>query len=294
MKESYLYTKQGDIIECQTCHHFCHIAPFKRGICGLRENNKGKLLVLNYGRLIAQEIDQIEKKPFFHFLPKTKTFSIASVGCNFHCAWCQNWDISQCSKEESSRDEVMNELGFETTPEQVVQDAIRFNCPSISYTYTEPTVFLEFALDTMKLAHKENLKNIWVSNGYMSDQTLDLILPYLDAINVDLKLFDQNKLTKYTGAKLEPILKNLKKIYNNKTHLEITTLVISDINDSEEQLKEIAEFIVSISPDIPWHISRFFPAYKMLGQPITPIETLELAQSIGKKAGLRYTHVGNI
>lgn len=294
MKECYLYETNGDFIECKTCNHYCHIAPFKRGICGVRENQKGKLLNINYGRLISENIDPIEKKPLFHYLPGTKTFSIASVGCNFRCLWCQNDDISQCTKAENSRDDVMNVIGIEIDPEQVVADAKRMNCPSISYTYTEPTVFLEFAYDTMKLAKAENIKNIWVSNGYMSKETLKLIMPYLDAINVDLKCFDRMKHLKYTGAGLEPILENIKTLYKNKIHLEITTLIVPDVNDDEAQLIEIAEFIASVSPDIPWHISKFYPAYQMKYTPATPIETLELAKTIGEKAGLKNIYIGNV
>lgn len=293
MKESYLYHKTGDYIECQTCNHRCRIAPYKNGICGVRENNRGKLVLLTYGRLIAENIDPIEKKPLFHFMPGTRTLSIASIGCNFRCMWCQNDDISQMSKT-SDRDAIINRVGIETEPNKVIQDALKLHCPSISYTYTEPTIFLEFALDTMKIAHQKGLKNIWVSNGYMTKGCLDLITPFLDAINIDLKGFNEKNYLKYSGARLKPVLENIRDIYKRKIHLEITTLIIPEINDSEEELKKIANFIAQTSKTIPWHISRFFPAYKMMTTPITPIEILEKAEEIGKKAGLKYIHKGNI
>lgn len=294
MKECYLYKTEGDYVQCQTCNHRCRIAPFKRGICGVRENQLGKLYLLVYGRIISENIDPIEKKPLFHFLPGTKSLSIATVGCNFRCLWCQNDQISQCTKNDLNRTEITNTMGVEMEPTQIVNDAKNNNCPSISYTYTEPTIFLEFALDTMKLAQKQSLKNIWVSNGYMTSETLDLITPYLDAINIDLKGFNKENYLKYSGALLQPILDNIKDIYKRKIHLEVTTLIVPGVNDDENQLRRIAEFLVKVSPEIPWHISRFFPAYKMTDTPPTPIETLELAQKLGKNAGLKYIHIGNV
>lgn len=294
MKECYLYKKSGDYLECQTCNHHCRIAPFRRGICGVRENTNGKLNLLVYSRVIAENIDPIEKKPLYHFMTGTKTLSIATVGCNFRCQWCQNDDISQITKDNFDRDAILNKIGVEMNPEQIVADAKKQNCPSISYTYTEPTIFLEFALDTMKLAHKAGLKNIWVSNGYMTKETLDIITPYLDAINIDLKGYDAENYQKYSGAKLQPVLDNIKEIYKRKIHLEVTTLVISGVNDDEKQLTDIANFLAKISKDIPWHISRFFPAYKMMDTAITPMETLKIAENIGRKAGLKHIHLGNI
>ena len=294
MKECDLYKKSGDYIECQTCNHRCRIAPYKRGLCGVRENQRGKLYLLVYGRVIAEHIDPIEKKPLYHFMPGTFSLSIATVGCNLRCLWCQNYDISQCTKEGPDRNEITNKIGAEMTPEQIVQDAQKNKCPSISYTYTEPTIFLELALDTMKLAKKAGLKNIWVSNGYMTKETLDLIILYLDAINIDLKGFDENNYLKYSGAKLKPVLDNIREIYKRKIHLEVTTLIIPGVNDDKKQLAQIAKFLAGISKNIPWHISRFFPAYKMADTPITPIETLKLAESLGKKAGLKWVHLGNV
>jgi pyruvate formate lyase activating enzyme len=293
MKESYLYKQAGDYVQCQTCCHYCRIAPFKRGICGVRENQKGKLFLLVYNQVITENIDPIEKKPLFHFLPGTETLSIATIGCNFRCDWCQNWDISQAPKD-LDRDEVMNKIGFEITPEKIVDDAIKHNCPSISYTYTEPTIFLELALDTMKIAKEKGLKNIWVSNGYFSPETLDLIAPYLDAINIDLKGISSENYLKYSGAKLQPVLDNIKEVFKRKSHLEVTTLIIPGINDSDKELTQIANFLAGISKNLPWHISRFFPAYKLHDTEITPLDTLEKAEKIGKNASLKHIHLGNI
>lgn len=294
MKESYLYKKSGDYCQCNTCNHHCRIAPFRRGICGVRENNRGKLMILTYGRIIAENIDPIEKKPLLKFMPGTNTLSIASIGCNFRCDWCQNDDISQMPKNNFDRDAIINKIGIETEPSQIIEIAKKTNCPSISYTYTEPTVFLEFAFDTMKLAKSAGLKNLWVSNGYFSKETLDLISPYLNAINIDLKGFSEENYLKYSGAHLQPVLDNISEIYKRKIHLEVTTLIIPGVNDDEKQLSDIANYLAKISHDIPWHISRFFPAYKMMDTEITPIETLEKAKSIGKKAGLKYIYIGNV
>jgi len=295
MKECYLYKKLNDQkVQCQTCNHRCTIiANGKRGICGVRENQNGKLYLLVYGKAIAVNIDPIEKKPFYHFLPGTYSLSIATVGCNYSCRWCQNWEISQASKDPKigHRLEI---TGENWPPKKIVEEAIKNNCPSISYTYTEPTIFLEYALDTMKLAHQAGLKNTWVSNGYFSDKTLELVAPYLDAINIDLKGFNEKNYLKYSGAHLKPVLENIKAVYKKKIHLEITTLVIPRINDSENELKKIANFIASIDKKIPWHISRFFPAYKMIDIEPTPPETLKKAYTIGKSAGLKNVYLGNI
>lgn len=294
MKESILYKKlENKKVQCQTCNHCCLLSPNQIGICGVRKNIEGRLFVLNYGRIIAAHLDPIEKKPLYHFLPKTFSYSIACAGCNFRCSWCQNFDISQISKEQGF-EMIADQIGEPATPENIIKEALKNGAQSISYTYTEPTIFLEFALETMKLAHQKGLKNVWVSNGYMTPQALKLILPYLDAVNIDLKAWDEKIHLKYCGANISPILKNIKTLFENKIHIEITTLIIPGINDDEKQLGEIAGFIASISSEIPWHISRFFPTYKMLGTPVTPIATLELAEKIGKKAGLKYIYKGNI
>lgn len=290
MKEAILYQKLKDNqVRCLVCNHRCVIGPNQRGVCGTRENQKGILYSLVYGQAVSEAIDPVEKKPLFHFLPGTFTYSFATVGCNFRCRWCQNWQISQQPKPQNPI------LGYDLPPSTIVERAQASHCPSISYTYTEPTIFLEYALETMKLAHKNRLKNIWVSNGYMSRKTLELILPYLDAANIDLKSFSEKTYQEYCGARLKPILENLIQIKKAGVHLEVTTLVIPRVNDSERELAQIAQFIANeLGKDIPWHISRFFPAFLMEDSPITSKETLKKAEAIGKKHQLKYVYLGNI
>ena len=288
-----MYEKLSDKkVKCGLCNHCCIINDGKRGICGVRENKKGKLYSLVYGRIIAEHIDPIEKKPLYHFMPGSFSLSIATIGCNFKCLHCQNSDISQISKQEIISNK---QWGKEKSPKEIVQDALESNCPSISYTYTEPTIFLEFAFDCMKLAKKKGLKNIWVSNGYMTKKVLDLITPYLDAINVDLKAFTEGFYRDVCGAKLQPVLDNLIDIKKRGIHLEITTLVIPGKNDSEKELKQVAAFIKKkLGKDIPWHVSRFFPHHEFLNMMPTPVEKILRAVEIGKEAGLKFVYTGNV
>ena len=292
MKEVYLYKKlKGKKVQCRNCAHYCIIDNRKRGICGVRENKDGELYSLVYGKPCAINIDPIEKKPLYHFLPGTYSLSIATVGCNFTCHACQNWTISQGPK-------IFGKIeGDPVSPEKIVKMAIENNLPSISYTYTDPVVYSEYALDTMKLAKKEGLKNIWVSNGFWSKELFDLISPYLDAANIDLKSFDDEFYIKYCGGRLQPVLNILKRVKREKIWLEITTLVIPKLNDSEENFEKIANFIKKeIGAETPWHISRFFGAisWKLQSVPDTPVETLKKAEKIGKKFGLKNIHLGNI
>lgn len=290
MKEAILYEKlENGKVKCAVCNHRCVIGEGKRGICGVRENRKGVLYALNYGLTISAANDPIEKKPLYHFLPGTMIYSFATVGCNFRCSWCQNWEISQASKPARPVE------GTYVTPEEHVARAIELGCPSIAYTYSEPTIFLEYALDTMKLAHEKGLKNVWVTNGYMSKETLDLIIPYLDAANVDYKGPDDGVYEKYCGGKAVHIMENLIYLQKAGIHQEITTLIVPGVNDKREQLEEIAKFVADeVGTDVPWHISRFFPNWKMMDVPITPLETLKMAEKIGKEAGLKYIHIGNV
>ncbi len=277
-------------VQCQTCAHYCVIENNKRGICGVRENHNGELYSLVYGKACALNIDPVEKKPLFHFLPGTYSLSIAAVGCNFRCANCQNWTISQGPKLFGKIE------GEDISPKEVVKTALKNNLSSISYTYTEPTVFLEYALDAMKLAKKQGIKNIWVSNGFMSPQTLDKIAPYLDAINVDLKSFSNEFYEKNCGAKLQPVLDNLKEIKKRKIWLEITTLIIPTLSDDPKMLKQAAEFIKELGAETPWHISKFSGAisWKLQHLPDTSVKAIKTAYNIGKKAGLKYVYSGNI
>ncbi|MDD5489184.1 MAG: AmmeMemoRadiSam system radical SAM enzyme [Candidatus Moranbacteria bacterium] len=298
MKESFLYQKlENENVQCKTCSHFCVIAPGKRGICGVRENIGGKLFFLAYGRAIAANIDPVEKKPLYHFLPGTSTFSIATVGCNLLCGNCQNWQISQFPKSAMTTREMIEKSGESLPPEEIVGLAKKFGCPSISYTYTEPTIFLEYALDTMKLAREAGLKNIWVSNGFMSKDALKLAMPYLDAINIDIKSFDDKFYRENCGARLTPVLENCKEVVKNKIWLETTTLLIPTLSDDEKMLEKIARFIKNeLGDSVPWHVSAFSGAisWKLQGLPETPIAKVEKAVEIGKKIGLKNVYAGNI
>jgi len=299
MKESKFYEKLGNQqVKCGLCNHHCQLSIGGVGICGIRQNIGGKLYSLNYGRLITEAVDPVEKKPLFHFLPGTLTYSIATIGCNFHCDNCHNWQISQESKKTRKQENKLLLPGYDVTAEEIVKRAIESDCRSISYTYTEPTIFAEFAIDCMRQAKKKGLKNSWVSNGYMSKKCLEAILPYLDAINVDLKFFDDNLYVKNCGARLQPVLDNLKFLAKRKNvDLEITTLLIPGLTDLDNQPLKIAEFIAKeLSVDIPWHISRFSPeiSYKMQNGKTTPDKLIDEVYKIGKKAGLKYVYVGNV
>ena len=296
MKESYLYRKLGqNTVQCQTCNHYCLLAPGELGICGARQNQGGILAVLNYDHAIAAHVDPVEKKPLYHFLPGTQTFSLAAAGCNFKCANCQNWQISQATKNRPENKIV--DFGFALPPAKIIEQAQAANCPSISYTYTEPTIFLEYALDTMKLAREAGLKNIWVSNGFMSQEALKLILPYLDAINVDLKSFDDKFYQQTCGAKLKPVLENLKNLKKANAWIEITTLIIPTLSDSEIMLAKIAKFIrEKLGPETPWHLSQFSGAisWQLQNLPPTSKTLLERVCLLGRDAGLYYVYAGNV
>ncbi len=292
MKEVYLYEKKDNKrVQCDICAHHCFIEPGKRGICGVRENIEGKLYALNYGKAITVNIDPIEKKPLFHFLPGSHSLSIATVGCNLRCSNCQNWDISQGFK---GKKEIP---GQNLNPEEIVKLTIKNNLPSISYTYTEPTIFLEYALDTMKLAKKAGIKNTWVSNGFMTEESARMVIPYLDANNIDIKSFSDEFYTKICGARLKPVLKTAKLMKKSGVWVEITTLVIPTLSDSKEMFKEIAKFIKQeLGSETPWHITQFSGAisWKLQDLPETKVETLEMAYRIGKETGLKYVYTGNV
>jgi pyruvate formate lyase activating enzyme len=290
MKEAMLYEKLSDNrVRCNLCAHRCTIADGKLGVCQVRENEGGALYTLVYGHTISQNVDPVEKKPLQHFYPGTTAYSIATPGCNFRCQWCQNASISQMVREQHAI------MGSKASPEQIVAAARRAGCRSIAYTYTEPTIFFEYSYDIARLAHEAGIANIYVTNGYMTEEMLKTFDPYLDAANVDLKAFRDETYRKYTGARLQPVLDSLKVMKRLGIWMEVTTLVIPTINDSAEELRDAARFVAQeLGTETPWHISRFHPAYKMTNTPPTPVFTLRQAQEIGLEEGLRYVYVGNV
>ena len=291
--------KEEENVHCYLCAHNCKIASGHFGFCGVRQNTQGTLNTLVYAEVIAANIDPIEKKPLYHFLPGSVSFSIATIGCNFRCGFCQNWQISQASRRSHPFRDKRNQKdnpqgGHELMPEKIVAQAKARHCKSISYTYTEPTIFFEYAYDTAKLAKEAGLKNNFVTNGYMSREALKTISPYLDAANIDLKSFREEFYLKNCQSHLQPVLDSIKLAKELGIWIEVTTLIIPGQNDSESELSDIAGFIASLGKDIPWHLSRFHPDYEFLNQKPTPVESLKRAEGIGKKAGLRYVYIGNI
>ncbi len=290
MKEAMLYQELSEgSVACGLCNHRCTIKDGNYGICGVRQNRDGSLYTLVYDKIIASHIDPIEKKPLFHFYPGSTAYSIATVGCNFSCRHCQNADISQFTREKKGYI-----VGEEITPEEIATDAERAGCTSIAYTYTEPTVFFELAYETGQKAHERGIKNIFVSNGYMTPEALEQIAPYLDGINIDLKAFTDKFYREICGARLAPVLDTIKLARNLGIWVEVTTLVIPTLNDSEDELRQTAEFLRDVDVSIPWHISQFYPTYKLTNLPRTPVETLHMAREIGLESGLRYVFEGNV
>ncbi len=278
---------EGADVQCILCNQLCHIRPGKRGLCGVRENQEGTLQTLVYGNLIAANVDPIEKKPFFHFMPGSMAYSIATMGCNFRCLHCQNADISQLPRETGRI------MGDYVPPEEVVAQAEIHGCQSIAYTYTEPTMFFEYAYDVAVLAKEKGLRNVFISNGYTGEEAARKIIPLLDANNIDLKGDDQF-YRRICGARLEPVEKNIKLFWDSGVWVEVTTLIIPGYNDSEEQLRELAEFLASVSPDMPWHVSAFYPMYKLTEVPPTGVEALRRGVRIGHEAGIKHVYAGNI
>ena len=290
MKRARLYQPlENDALQCHVCNLRCKIASGKRGVCGVRENRDGTLFALSYGKTIASGVDPIEKKPLYHFLPNTSSYSLATAGCNMRCPWCQNWRIAQGPRLNGDVE------GTAVPPENHVETALRYRCQSIAYTYSEPTVFLEYAYDIMKLAKARGLKNLWISNGNMTDETLDLIIPYIDAANIDYKGPYGDVYERYCNGHAEDIMHSMVRLKEAGVHLEVTTLVIPGVNDKDHQLKTIADEIADhLGVETPWHISRFFPAWKMKDTPVTPLDTLRKAQMYGEKAGIRHIYLGNV
>ena len=289
MKEAYLYDRlDNERVRCFLCNHHCLIKSGGKGVCGVRENRSGTLVSLVYEKVIATHCDPIEKKPLFHFLPGTSSYSMATVGCNFRCVFCQNADISQMPSDHNQI------IGENMTPEKLVKDAVGTRSATISYTYTEPTIYFELAVDTARLAVSNGLKNVFVSNGYMTEQCLQEIYPDLHAANVDLKAFNDRFYKEQCGARLGPVLETLEIMKRTGIWLEVTTLLIPGLNDSMDELKELAQFIAGLDPNIPWHISRFHPTYRLTNARVTPPEIIRSARDLGYEAGLKYVYTGNL
>ncbi len=289
-KEALFYTKgQGSVVHCHLCPHHCRIEPGEAGICGVRRNDGGTLVSLVYGLTVAENVDPIEKKPLFHFLPGSTSFSIATAGCNLRCRHCQNADISQMPRDAGRI------VGRPLAPEAAVHRALEAGCASISYTYTEPTIFFEYARDTAELAKQAGLRNVFVTNGYTTAEPLRALAPYLDAANVDLKSSTDAFYKRICGARLQPVLDTLKLYRELGIWLEVTTLVIPGENDSDEDLGGCARFVAEeLGRDVPWHVSAFRPTYLLTTRPRTPPETLRRARRFGLDAGLQFVYEGNI
>ena len=289
-KEALLYNKlKRNDVQCALCSHRCKIADQKFGICAVRQNLGGVLYTHVYGEVIASQVDPIEKKPLYHFLPGSQSFSIAAPGCNFRCGFCQNWKISQM---KAGGDVSFNDHFCSAA--DTVNAAISQKCASISYTYTEPTVNFEYCLDVSKLAKTKGLYNVWVTNGFMTIEALTMIQPYIDAANVDLKFFSEGSYKNICAGSLKPVQESIKFMHANNIWVEVTTLVVPGKNDSESELTKIAEFLAGIDASIPWHISKFFPNHQYTAYAPTPDATMQKALDIGRNAGLRYIYAGNV
>ncbi len=291
LKEAVLWDPaQERRVHCKLCSFLCGIADGKLGHCSVRKNVGGKLYSLNYARVCAANPDPIEKKPLFHFQPGSRSFSIAAVGCNFRCEFCQNWQISQAVLETGRID------GEPLSPDQIVEAAVRTGCKSIAYTYTEPTIFIELCNDCGRPAKERGLANVFVSNGYMTREAIDFAADWLDGINVDLKAFSDTYYKQLCAARLQPVLDSIAYIAKEtRIWIEVTTLLLPGQNDSDEELKKLTDFLVTqAGPDVPWHISRFYPQYKYTDSNPTPVQTMRRAEEIGRAAGLRYVYLGNV
>ena len=273
-------------IKCLLCRHYCQLKEGQVGICGVNKNVEGELKNLVYGHPVALNVDPVEKKPLYHVLPGSKVLSFGTVGCNFKCPFCQNWDISQEHK--------INEQ-IEVSPEQMVELAFQEGARSIAYTYNEPTIFYPYAKDIGVIAKEKGLKNIFVSNGFESPEIVEDMASWVDAANIDLKSWDDAYYKKVLKGGLEEVKDTLRRMVKAGIWVEVTTLIIPGENDSDEDLREMAEFIANdLGQHVPWHLSAFFPNYKMMDHEATKLETLERAKRIGQEAGLEYIYLGNV
>jgi len=283
------YYKKEEVKEriiCLLCQHYCKLKEGQTGICGVNKNVNGELKNLVYSHPIALNVDPVEKKPLYHMLPGSKALSFGTVGCNFKCPFCQNWDISQETK-------VSKEI--EVSPKQMVELALEYGAESIAYTYNEPTIFYPYAKDIGLIAKEKGLKNIFVSNGFESEEIVEDMSSWVDAANIDLKSWDDSYYKKALKGGLEAVKNTLRRMVKAGIWVEVTTLIIPGENDSDEELKAMAEFIANdLGKHVPWHLSAFYPDYKMLDHESTKLETLQRAKKIGQKAGLDYIYLGNV
>jgi pyruvate formate lyase activating enzyme len=305
VKKARYYNKADKkMVGCTACEWRCEIKEGASGVCGVRVNEGGDLYSLVYGRAVDAYGDWIEKKKLAHFLPGSMAFSIGTLGCNFACDFCLNWQISQAPKvikeklrREGRPDDLDAEItsfGYDLPPEKVIEYCKKKKYPVVAFTYNEPTVFIEYAEDIAEMARKEGIKSVFVTNGYMSEEVVFGIAEKMDAASVDLKAFSEKFYKKHCKASLDPVLRNLKLLHKEGVWLEITTLIIPGENDSPSELRKIAEFIAAMSVDIPWHITRFTPDYKLLDKPRTPEQTLYDTYDMAKEIGLNYVYFGNL
>ncbi|MBU0951496.1 MAG: AmmeMemoRadiSam system radical SAM enzyme [Elusimicrobia bacterium] len=287
MKESLYYSffdKGKKLVQCNLCPHNCKIMPDKAGVCHIRKNIEGKLYSLTYGGFSSVNLDPIEKKPLYHFYPGSQILSVGTIGCNFKCSNCQNWEISQAEYQEDT----LREL----SPEQALELAKRYDSIGIAYTYNEPLINYEWVIETAKLFKKENMKNVLVTNGFVNEQPWENLLPFIDAANIDVKAFKNDFYKSVCQGEIGPVLRSVEIMFKRGKHLEVTYLVIPGKNDSEHEIIDFVDWLSSLSPEIPVHFSRYFPRYKM-EEKTTPVETLEMAKKIALKR-MKYVYVGNI
>ncbi len=285
--EARLYKKLDGEVLCLVCNHRCQIADGRRGICRVRVNEGGKLYTYIYGSLTAEAVDPIEKKPLFHFWPNSETYSISTSSCNFQCPWCQNWSLSHADLDEV--------YSWERTPQEILDKTRKLKLKSISYTYNEPSIWYEFISDTGRLAHEKGVFNVLVTNGYYSLEALEEYRNIIDAVNIDIKGFNEAFYRKYPKASLELNLQTTVETYKHGVHVELTMLIIPTVNDDREEIKGFSNWVMeSMGPDVPVHFSRFIPHYKFTHLPPTPVLTLKEAWRIAKDVGLKYVYVGNV
>jgi len=286
MMTEELYERLNGDVRCRVCAHYCRIKPGEVGICRVRRNLNGEIVPLTYGRVSSANIDPIEKKPLYHFLPGTLSYSFGSVGCNFSCSFCQNFTISQEWREDYL---------YELPPESLVKRVLESGCPSVSWTYNEPTIWFEYTRDCSMPLRRRGVKIVYVTNGYMSEESIEEILKFVDAFSLGIKSFSKDFYRKICRGKLEVVLENAIRAKKGGVHIEVVNLVIPGYNDSEEEIRELSRWIAeNLGEDTPVHFTRFHPDYRMMNVPPTPLRTLERAYEVAKREGLLYVYVGNV